>query len=118
MELSKMWKTKPILGIQMKGQFRRRRLGTITFEYEWDSLPARQRIPISTYSSKPAIAKSNSLTLHANIRIQGTRKRFWGLVITTNEDSIPPTEVKEILQQYMNLINGRLINFKVELQNE
>jgi len=98
----------------MRGQFRRRRLGTIIFEYEWNSLPGRNRITISTYSSKPVIAKSRSLKLHAKTH----SRRYWDLVITTNEDNISPTEVKDLLQQYMNLINGRLINFEVELENE
>jgi len=97
----------------MKGrQFRRRRLGFIKFEYSWRNLPARARIPITTYSSKPTIAKSKSLTLHAKTH----SRRYWDLVITTNEDKIYPTEIKQLLQQYMNLINGRLINFKVELE--
>jgi len=46
------------------------------------------------------------------------RGRYWDLVITTNEDKVSPFEIKQLLQEYLNLVNGRLINFKVELENE
>ena len=80
----------------------------------WGNHVGRWRIPVSTHSKKPVIAKSRSLMLHAKIH----SRRYWDLVITTNEDKVSPFEIKQLLQEYLNHVNGRLINFKVELENE